>query len=947
MSAATTRRRAASRVLLAAALLLASVAGVLPMLQGSADAATGAAVTKTVTATRAFLDEDGTRRQVSSNRVTLAVSQTQDLRGRQEIHVSWSGAIPTGGIVTDPNASDGRNQEYPFVLLQCRGVDTTGKVPAGQARLTPETCWTQTSPERYLAAASHTPSWRFDAYAPAAERGAVVGQPANLPAACAELSQPLTARWVPFRSAGGEVFYGGPDPGAGCTPLAPESDSAEGGGLTSNTTYGITGTDGRGEADFAVWTAAENQSLGCSVSVDCALVAVPIVGLSCDAWGRALPAGAVQTTKAGAPLTAQQLTTADTTCRRTGAYEPGMPRSSESTDQAVRGNLWWAASNWRNRITVPLDFAVTGSVCDTVSKEPPVELMGSVVVNELTASWRPAFCTSKDLFTFTHVQQADSLARTLVEAGEIDGAFSSAPKAGGYGRPVVQAPLAIGGFALAFTIDDADKQRRETLNLNARLVAKLLSASYPASSVVRDYHEGLDHNPLNITLDPEFQALNPGLPQSASLESGAALQVFSANTDLVWALSSWIDSDPEARAWLDGYADPWGMTVNEAYRGLDLPVDNWPLLDEFVAPDWYKEQNACYKNSPTPFLQLVANPPSNLAAVLVNMQYAKSAVATVCRYDGNDPTSLPLRQQGRQDVGYRFVLGLVSVSSASRYNLRTAALQTTSAVKPAQRFTDTTGRRFVRADLAGLRAASQLLEADDEAGTWRLDYGRLSTDDGAAAYPGALPVYAVLPTSGLDDKTATRLAKLLCYSHTRGQRSGAANGRLPVGYLPVTAANGLGAEQDYVLNAAAAVRAQDREVPALDAAPTTRAQACDFSAAKPTATSSPSPSDSPSPSEPTAPSVTPPTVPAAAVPSAPVPTATVPTGVPSVSTAPIVEAATVATAGQSSDLGRLGVPFLLLLAFASALTGVVLRWLDELGEATRLAWAEARGWVRR
>lgn len=946
MSTATTRRRRASRALLAGALLLASVAGVLPMLQGSADAATGSAVTKTVTATRAFLDEDGTREVVSSNRVTLSVSETENLRGRQEVQVTWSGAVPTGGVVRDPNQSDGRNQEYPVVLLQCRGVDTTGTVPAGQARLSPETCWTQTSTERYLAAASHTPSWRFDAYATAAERAAVVGQPASLPDKCAALSQPLTARWLPFRAAGGDVYYGGPDPGSGCMSLAPESDSAEGGGLTSNTTYGVTGTDGRGRADFAVWTATENASLGCSAVVECSLVAVPIVGISCDAWGRALPAGTKQTTQAGAPLSAAQLSTADTTCRRTGAYAPGETSASQSSDQAVRGNLWWSASNWRNRITVPLHFAATGSVCDAVSKEPPVEMMGSVVANELTSSWRPTFCTTKGLFTFTHVQQADSLARTLVEAGEVDAAFSSAPKAGGYSRPVAQAPLAVGGFAIAFTIDDAERQRRQSLNLNARLVAKLLSASYPAVPLVRDNHEGLADNPMNITLDPEFQALNPGLPQSSSLEAAAALQVFSANADLVWALTSWIDADPEARAWLDGYADPWGMTVNDAYRGLRLPVDNWPLLDEFVAPEWYQRENACYANSPTPFLQLVANPPSNLAAVLVNMQYAKSAVATVCRFDGYDMTTLPLRQQGRQDVGYRFVLGLVSTSAAARYNLRTAALQTTSSVKPAQRFTDATGRTFVRPDTAGLRAAASLLTADDRTGTWALDYDQLSTADGAAAYPGALPVYAVVPTSGLDDKTATRLAKLLCYSHTRGQRSGAENGRLPAGYLPVTAANGLGAEQDYVLNAALAVRTQDGDVPALDAPATTRAEACDFSRAKPTASSSPSPSDSASPSDTASPDAAPTTAPVASVPSASVPTASAP-DVPSASVAPVVEAATVATAGQSSDLGRLGVPFLLLLAFASALAGVVLRWLEELGEATRLAWAEARGWVRR
>ena len=141
----------------------------------------------------------------------------------------------------------------------------------------------------------------MDAYAAPEDRAAVVGRPDPMPTECAGVSEPLTARWLPFRAAGGDVYYGGPDPGVGCTPMAPESDSAEAGGLPSNTTYGITGADGQGEADFAVWTAAENASLGCSVEVACSLVAVPIVGVSCDAWGTKLPAGSPQTTERGRP----------------------------------------------------------------------------------------------------------------------------------------------------------------------------------------------------------------------------------------------------------------------------------------------------------------------------------------------------------------------------------------------------------------------------------------------------------------------------------------------------------------------------------------------------------------------------------------------------------------------------------------------------------------------
>lgn len=927
----THRRRQVAHVLFAAALLFVGVAVVLPASPTSA-LATDGSFTGSVTANRTFVDQDGNESVASTHKVNLHVSQTQDLRGRQEVHVTWDGAVPTGGVVADPNSSDGRNQEYPFVLLQCRGVD--GKVPKGQVAVSPETCWTQTSTERYIAATTSIPAWRFDAYESPANRGPVVGAPDPLPEECSTVTSPTSARWLPFRAAGGEVYYGGPDPGVGCAPLAPESDSVESGGLPSNTTYGITGTDGKGEADFAVWTAAENASLGCSVEVACSLVAVPIVGVSCDAWGTKLPADQPQVTKAGVPLTPTQLTSADTTCRRTGSYQPGESKSSQTSDQAVRGNLWWSASNWRNRITVPLTFAATGSVCDAISQESPLELMGSVVLNELTASWRPKFCTTKGLFTFTHVQQADSLARNLVNAGEIDGAFSSAPVEGGFARPVVQAPIAFGGFAIAFSIDDTNRQRRESLNLNARLVAKLLTSSYPAASVVKDNHAGFADNPMNITQDPEFQALNPGLPVTSNLEAAAALQVFSSSSDLVWALTSWINSDPEARAWLDGTPDPWGMKVNESYQGIKLPLDNWPLRDDFMAPQWYQDQNACYAKSPTPFMQLIANPPSSLSTVVLNMQFSNSAVATVCRYDGYDPTTLPLKQQGRQSVGYRFVLGLVSLSAASRYNLRTAALQTTAANVAGQTYT-VAGRTFVAPDEAGLQAAAKLLTADKEAGTWKLDYSKLSTPAGRSAYPGALPVYAVIPTSGLDEHTSTNVAKFLCYASDEGQVSGKANGQLPAGYLPLTEANGLGAEHDYLLTSVAAVRRQGGDKPALDIAAPTKEEACDFS--EPAPTSSPKPSDSPSTSIPDPGAAGP------AVPAVSVPTAADPSGAPSGSaTPPVSDAPTVLTAGEESTFGRVGVPGLLIVALACALAGILIRWSDPITAAVAAAGPQAR-----
>lgn len=919
------RRGLGTRFLLVGA-LLASTALFLPLVDGAAAVDDAPSITKSVTAKRVLIEEDGTTTEISSNDVKLSVSQTDNLRGRQELRVAWEGAVPTRALTTNITSSAGKDQEYPFVLLQCRGVDTDGAVPPGQAKLRPETCWTQTTSERYVAGGSSTPAWRFDAFAPADRRTALVDTPNPWPKdACG--AEPQSSRWLRFAAANGTEYLGGPDPDNGCIKQAPESADTDG-GLPSNTTYGITGKDGKGRADFAVWSNAENASLGCAASVDCALVAVPIVGLSCDAWGHKLPESTVQSTKAGAPLSPTQLEAGNASCSATGKYQPGDGSSVTTTDAAVRGAFWWSESNWRNRITVPLKFAETGAVCATSGKDKPLRLIGSVAVNELATSWRPTFCTDKSLFNFTHIQQSDSLARSVVNSGQMPGGFTSAPASGSISRPVVQAPLTMTGFAIAFTIDDADHERQESLNLNARLVAKLLTQSYPAASFVKNNREGLRDNPMNISVDPEFIALNPGLLENSSKESAATLQNLSSNADLIWALTSWLNADAEARAWLDGAPDPWGMLVNPDYTGIQLPIDSWPLRDEFEPPD--NTTTACYRSSPAPYLQLVANPNSLLSSILLNMQFGISSVRTGCAYDGQDVTGLVLRQEGAQPVGFRFVLGLATLSAAERYNLRTASLQTRTVVPPGATFENAKGRTFVAGDRTSLREAAAMLKPDSAGTQWNVDYDALETPDGSRAYPGALPVYTTVPTEGLEKDDSAKLATFLCYSLDRGQTRGLANGQLPPGYLPITTANGLHEQREYLVSAIAAVRAQAGDVPKLDAAPPDVAAACSPPKKAPRSTPTPE-ATTPAP---------------AAVPVAPV--VDIPVPAPIDEPVPVEETDVVAsdialTAGDESLLGNIGMPVLLAAALLAGLVGVLLRWLEPLqalGRDARRLWTD-------
>lgn len=778
------QRRAAALSVMA---LTAAVATQLAVSLPPAAAAPSSAFVKTETITRTDV-VNGKTHVVDRRKVTLRVDDTRDLRGRQEVQVSWSGAHPTGGIVADQNAIDAQQEEFPFVLLECRGVDSTHVRRSLQ--LSPSTCWTQDWSERYQDSIQTSfPPYRLDRYATKAQRGQVYGAPRKLPKACAYLPAP-TQHWVPFVAASGHVYRGGP---AGCAGQPPESQSVGGAALPSNETFGVTGKDGKGSAKFDVWTSAENASLGCTQHVACALVAVPIMGISCDPSARNLPARDRPTADERAAATAA--------CEAKGAFAPGQlaPNPPQGRDDlAVSGSLWWSASNWRNRIVVPLTFAVPANACDVVNSGNVVDAYGSELAIQATTQWAPHFCLNPKLFKFTHVQTGEPEARNLLASGGAEAALVSEPPANGYGKPVVNAPLALSGFAIGYAIDGANGQPYTKLRLTPLLLAKLLTESYPADLPIQQEDPDLANNPLNITLDPEFQKLNPGITHGVSAsEAASTLLALSSDSDVITALTTYINDDPTARAWLDGTPDKWGMVVNPAYKGIKLPVDKWPLLSTFEPTEYYaSDRNDCLTNSPVPFLPLVAAPMARLEEISEALQFSVAQSTTTCSQIDGTTVGEKLVAAGRQTVGYRFMIGITSVPDARRYEIRTAALQSTDG-------------HFVQPTESAMTNAAKFLTPDRSAGFWKVPYATLTSSAKTAdAYPGTMLVYASIPTRGLPARSAKDYASFLRFVATRGQRTGLGVGRLPAGYVPLTAANGLASLAGYTYDAASVVAAQ-------------------------------------------------------------------------------------------------------------------------------------------
>ncbi|MET0449018.1 MAG: hypothetical protein ABW004_11445, partial [Aeromicrobium sp.] len=104
------------------------------------------AFSKTKTVTREFTQDDGTVETIDSRDVTVKVDHTRNLRGRERVQINWSGAHPSGGRASDPYGENGLKQEYPVVIMQCRGTDDPTLPKAKQ--LDPSTCWTSTRQQR-------------------------------------------------------------------------------------------------------------------------------------------------------------------------------------------------------------------------------------------------------------------------------------------------------------------------------------------------------------------------------------------------------------------------------------------------------------------------------------------------------------------------------------------------------------------------------------------------------------------------------------------------------------------------------------------------------------------------------------------------------------------------------------------------------------------------------
>ncbi|HEV2636361.1 MAG TPA: hypothetical protein VGX23_14515 [Actinocrinis sp.] len=369
---------------------------------------------------------------------------------------------------------------------------------------------------------------------------------------------------------------------------------------------------GSGSTSIQVQTSVQNSALGCDAAHACSIVVEPL-------WG-----GNSYGLQNGEPDACDD-------------HSLDLPPD----DYAMDGNDgFYNPCAWMDRIVIPIAFSPTPSqYCPTSGYQFTAE--GSPALEREMEQWQPSWCTSgqnKVDFDFDsgvneYQARSDFLSGNSALTAATDVALVTDPPAAdavtSSSRQFTYAPVSNTGIVVAYYVDDPQTSEPVTdIVLDARLVAKLLTESYSLdfnqctagqTTQSDDCDPGVANNPRDIFEDPEFLKLNPGhgYDYTDAGTTGDFLPIVTAgNSDITYELTRWVESDPDARAFLEGRPDPWGMHVNTYYEtGQHFPISQFQVLDPgYTLTDLSKLSTPGY-NGYNVTMQVAWNPVTGLDTV--------------------------------------------------------------------------------------------------------------------------------------------------------------------------------------------------------------------------------------------------------------------------------------------------------------------------------------------
>ena len=617
--------------------------------------------------------------------LSITVNQTSDLVN-QAVSLTWSGGSPT---IAFPRQFSGNYLQ----IMQCWG-DDDGSVP-GSPGPPPEQCVQG-------AATSSVDGGVGDLFPPAGEEvGRTISKTtwANYDANVG-YTDPRTGRaWRSFRAVDGTVVdvHVNPDfspaVAAGSYWLNPYFDIN-----TSNEIAGAAiDAGGKGRANFEITTGVESSGLGCGQELVPAGGGSPRVP---KCWLVVVPRGTPAEENAGTPF-------------EVNADARGVLTSPLS------------GSAWKNRITIPLNFRPVDSACKISSDER--RIIGTELILPAISNWQPALCERPGSAPFTFATVSDGQARQEVATPSTGGPGMTVASRGidpstiDQKSPVVYAPLTLSGVVVGFTVDrtptsssPSDEQKLagspiQNINLTPRLLAKLLTQSYRAQvdiAYIPSPYKWSAGNPTDLVADPDFLHFNPEFSYlvSTSRKNLGGLLDLGRNSDAAHQVWAYVLQDPEARRWLDGAADPWGMKVNPVYATKAAANVNGVAFGDPIPESFPKADSYCYQAG---VVNVSVTPPALCGTDWLPYSASMTDAARQTRL-GDDKSKVIVnpyavapdqvwKKGPPQAVGVRAMLSLTDSASATRYGIQTAKLS--------QAGDDGDQWTFIKADTSGLTAA--------------------------------------------------------------------------------------------------------------------------------------------------------------------------------------------------------------------------------------------------
>ncbi|MCX8530326.1 MAG: hypothetical protein ORN27_09730 [Rhodoluna sp.] len=526
--------------------------------------------------------------------------------------------------------------------------------------------------------------------------------------------------------------------------------------LTSNeVTWAGSDATGVGQSKFEIQTASQSPGLGCGNPKK---IAGKFVGQPC--WLVVLPRG-----------------TAD-----------------NRVDNISQGGLLWDA--WKHHLAIKLGFRPLGVRCSIGVPERQVQ--GSELVNAAFASWQPDFCggSVKSAFVISNQFDGDSLDAA---ASTTSSPLAITTRANNLqaNDPLVYAPLAVGGISLSFAIDRnvneslviSEELRKRNysaftkMNITPRLLAKLLTYSYKESLPWGADISELGNNSRNITRDPDFLDANSDEAdwQYMDLKFAGLADALVPNSRSYLAERVWkyIMSNKDARDFMAGKPDPYGMTVNPWYCtdakinptkvAFQLPNPGFPKADPIERPDTTATDPAHgggVANLVT-WRPYISDFESGALAALTGNSYSLGG--------WNNMSSPPAYSKtGRAAPGQQRVLSLTTTPAAGRYQTFQASLLNSAG-------------QFVAPTTSSLLAAEAAMTPTTEnAGVYEYNFESKQAKSAQNAYPLALQIYAALNPLQTDKLARSAYANMIRFAVEKGQSIGTNEGQLPPGYAPLT-----------------------------------------------------------------------------------------------------------------------------------------------------------------